>query len=63
MDTPLAESSIVGVAIGASLNGLLPVADGLAVTLRVCVMSFRTHRERIDALLEDLDLALDRTTA
>jgi aromatic-L-amino-acid decarboxylase len=42
---------------------LLPVADGLAVTVRVCVMSFRTHRERIDALLEDLDLALDRTTA
>jgi aromatic-L-amino-acid decarboxylase len=37
---------------------LLPVADGDAVTLRVCVMSFRTHRERIDALLEDLDLAL-----
>ncbi len=27
MDTPLAESSIVGVAIGASLNGLLPVAE------------------------------------
>lgn len=29
-----------------------------AVTLRVCVVSFRTHRERIDALLEDIDLAL-----
>lgn len=27
MDTPLAESSIVGVAIGASLNGLIPVAE------------------------------------
>ncbi len=27
MDTPLAESSIIGVAIGASLNGLLPVAE------------------------------------
>ena len=27
MDTPLAESSIVGVAIGASINGLLPVAE------------------------------------
>jgi len=27
MDTPLAESSIVGVAIGAALNGLLPVAE------------------------------------
>lgn len=37
---------------------LLPVSDGDAVTLRVCVMSFRTHRERIEALLEDLDLAL-----
>jgi aromatic-L-amino-acid decarboxylase len=37
---------------------LLPVTDGDAVTLRVCVMSFRTHRERIEALLEDLDLAL-----
>ncbi|WP_181233497.1 pyridoxal phosphate-dependent decarboxylase family protein [Enhygromyxa salina] len=37
---------------------LLPVADGSAVTLRVCVLSFRTHRERIDALLEDLDHAL-----
>lgn len=37
---------------------LLPVSDGDAVTLRVCVMSFRTHRERIEALLEDLDSAL-----
>jgi aromatic-L-amino-acid decarboxylase len=37
---------------------LLPVSDGDAVTLRVCVMSFRTHRDRIEALLEDLDLAL-----
>jgi 2-oxoisovalerate dehydrogenase E1 component beta subunit len=27
MDTPLAESSIVGVSIGASLNGLLPIAE------------------------------------
>lgn len=27
MDTPLAESSIIGVAIGASLNGLLPIAE------------------------------------
>jgi aromatic-L-amino-acid decarboxylase len=42
---------------------VLPVSDGLAVTVRVCVMSFRTHRERIDALLEDLDLALARTAA
>ncbi|KIG15612.1 Aromatic-L-amino-acid decarboxylase [Enhygromyxa salina] len=37
---------------------LLPVVDGSAVTLRVCVLSFRTHRERIEALLEDLDHAL-----
>ncbi|PRP95841.1 L-2,4-diaminobutyrate decarboxylase [Enhygromyxa salina] len=37
---------------------LLPVVDGDAVTLRVCVMSFRTHRAQIEALLEDLDLAL-----
>ncbi len=37
---------------------LLPVDDGAAVTLRVCVVSFRTHRERIDALLEDLDHSL-----
>src|ERR1700730_17540186 len=27
LDTPLAESSIVGVAIGAALNGLIPVAE------------------------------------
>jgi aromatic-L-amino-acid decarboxylase len=40
---------------------LLPVADGAAVTLRVCVLSFRTHTERIEALLEDLDAGLSRT--
>ena len=38
----------------------LPVADGEAMTLRPCVMSFRTHRDRVEALLEDLDLALAR---
>src|SRR5207237_6220120 len=27
LDTPLAESAIVGVAIGAALNGLIPVAE------------------------------------
>src|SRR5262249_15545418 len=27
MDTPLAEAAIVGVALGASLNGILPVAE------------------------------------
>ena len=37
---------------------LLPVDDGDAATLRACVLSFRTHRDRIDALLEDLDAAL-----
>lgn len=37
---------------------LLPVADGDAVTLRVCVLSFRTHQARVDALLDDLDFAL-----
>lgn len=37
----------------------LPVADGDAVTLRVCVLGFRTHSDRIDAALEDLDAALD----
>ena len=41
----------------------LPVVDGNAVTLRVCVLSFRTHRERIEALLEDLDHALSATGA
>jgi aromatic-L-amino-acid decarboxylase len=32
----------------------LPVADGSAFTLRVCVVSFRTHAERIEAALEDV---------
>ena len=27
MDTPLAESGIVGIAIGAALNGLIPIAE------------------------------------
>src|SRR6476619_3979745 len=27
MDTPLAEAAIVGVALGASLNGILPIAE------------------------------------
>jgi aromatic-L-amino-acid decarboxylase len=47
----------------AALNGrqrvhlsstLLPVADGAAFTLRVCVLSFRTHQRHIDRCLEDL---------
>ncbi|MCH9687795.1 MAG: decarboxylase [Deltaproteobacteria bacterium] len=32
----------------------LPVADGDAFTLRVCVLSFRTHREHIDRALDDV---------
>ncbi|NVB37101.1 aminotransferase class V-fold PLP-dependent enzyme [Pseudenhygromyxa sp. WMMC2535] len=36
----------------------LPTSEGPAVALRVCVMSFRTHRASVEALLEDLDLAL-----
>lgn len=40
---------------------LLPTreGDGEAVSLRVCVLSFRTHEAIIEALLEDLDAALD----
>ena len=36
----------------------LPVHDGDAFTLRVCVLSFRTHRRHMDAGLEDLEAAL-----
>jgi len=32
----------------------LPVADGNAFTLRVCVLSFRTHETHVDAALDDL---------
>lgn len=42
---------------------LLPVRDGKAVSIRVCVLSFRTHRERLELLLEDLAMALDTTRA
>lgn len=42
---------------------LLPVRDGKAVSIRVCVLSFRTHRERLELLLEDLAAALDTTRA
>lgn len=35
----------------------LPVPDGAAFTLRVCVLSFRTHADRIDAALEDIAAA------
>jgi aromatic-L-amino-acid decarboxylase len=37
---------------------LLPVGDGDAFTLRVCVLSFRTHAARIDAAIEDVAAAL-----
>jgi aromatic-L-amino-acid decarboxylase len=40
---------------------LLPVEDGAAFTSRVCVLSFRTHAERIDACLEDLAHALENS--
>ena len=33
---------------------LLPVEDGSAFTLRVCVLSFRTHQRHIDRCLEDV---------
>jgi aromatic-L-amino-acid decarboxylase len=33
---------------------LLPVSDGAAFTLRVCVLSFRTHERHVDRCLEDL---------
>ena len=34
---------------------LLPVSDGAAFTLRVCILSFRTHADRIEACLADID--------
>ncbi len=37
----------------------LPVSDGLACTLRACILSFRTHRPRIDMLLADIRAALE----
>ncbi|MCB9701302.1 MAG: aminotransferase class V-fold PLP-dependent enzyme [Myxococcales bacterium] len=36
----------------------LPIPGGSITTLRACVLSFRTHRPRIDRLLADLDAAL-----
>lgn len=33
---------------------MLPVADGAALTLRACVLSFRTHANNIDAAIEDI---------
>jgi aromatic-L-amino-acid decarboxylase len=37
---------------------MLDTADGPAFTLRACVLSFRTHRDRVDALLADAGDAL-----
>jgi aromatic-L-amino-acid decarboxylase len=36
---------------------LLPGDDGMVFTLRVCVLSFRTHARHIDRCLEDLEAA------
>jgi aromatic-L-amino-acid/L-tryptophan decarboxylase len=36
----------------------LPVADGMAYTLRACVLSFRTHARHVDACIEDVEQAL-----
>jgi aromatic-L-amino-acid decarboxylase len=36
---------------------LLPTADGLAFTLRVCVLGFRTHEQHVDEALADLGAA------
>ena len=33
----------------------LAVVDGSAFTLRACIVSFRTHADRIDQLLGDLE--------
>jgi aromatic-L-amino-acid/L-tryptophan decarboxylase len=35
----------------------LPVEDGLAFTLRVCLLSFRTHEDRVARALEDVAAA------
>ncbi len=37
----------------------IPVAGRLAFVLRICVLSFRTHRDRIDAAIEDVAAALE----
>ena len=41
----------------------LPVADGLAFTLRACVLSFRTHAQHVDACVEDIEHALGEVGA
>jgi aromatic-L-amino-acid decarboxylase len=37
---------------------MLDTAEGPAFTLRACVLSFRTHRDRVDALVEDAAASL-----
>jgi aromatic-L-amino-acid decarboxylase len=37
---------------------MLPSAQGSIFTTRICVLSFRTHSDRIDMALEDLDATL-----
>jgi aromatic-L-amino-acid/L-tryptophan decarboxylase len=37
---------------------LLPTTDGQSFTLRACVLSFRTHADRIEALLQDAPATL-----
>jgi aromatic-L-amino-acid decarboxylase len=64
---PLAAWNQRNAAFLAGINGrqrvhlsstLLPAGDGNAFTLRVCVLSFRTHQRNIDECLEDLSAAL-----
>lgn len=41
---------------------MLPSSRGPVFTTRICVLSFRTHAERIDMALDDLDAALAELT-
>jgi len=41
----------------------LPVVDGMAFTLRVCVLSFRSHHVQVQALLDDVGEVLAEFTA
>lgn len=40
----------------------LPTADGPALTLRACILSFRTHADRVDQALEDVAHTLPQST-
>jgi hypothetical protein len=64
---PLVEWNARGAALLAGINGrrrvhlsstLLPVPDGSAFTLRACILSVRTHRDRVAACAEDIAAAL-----